>query len=124
MRYGERCSPAPRHELFVGPAVRVGCTWIGQVTARDVYGAAQLPFNCALGIKSAIPDRNPSRFALQQNGSPSLLGRSMSSNVLRFPTPREPTVRAAKGCPPPFTRDRLTRPRRPAAEGRDAEKAC
>jgi hypothetical protein len=24
-------------------------------------------------------------------------------NVLRFPTPREPTVRAAKGCPPPFT---------------------
>jgi hypothetical protein len=41
MRYGERCSPAPRHELFVGPAVRVGCTWIGQVTARDVYGAAQ-----------------------------------------------------------------------------------
>jgi len=51
MRYGERCSPAPRHELFVGPAVRVGCTWIGQVTARDVYGAAQ-------------------RFAVQQRARP------------------------------------------------------
>jgi hypothetical protein len=24
-------------------------------------------------------------------------------NVLRLPTAREPTVRAAKGCPPPFT---------------------
>jgi hypothetical protein len=28
---------------------------------------------------------------------------------------REPTDRAAKGCPPPFTRDRLPRPRWPAA---------
>jgi hypothetical protein len=27
----------------------------------------------------------------------------VSYNVLRFPTPREPTARAAKGCPPPFT---------------------
>jgi hypothetical protein len=27
----------------------------------------------------------------------------VSYNVLRFPTPREPTDRAAKGCPPPFT---------------------
>jgi hypothetical protein len=45
-------------------------------------------------------------------------------NVLRFPTPREPTARAAKGCPPPFTQDRFPRPRWPAAAGRDAEKAC
>ena len=26
----------------------------------------------------------------------------MAHNVLRLPTAREPTVRAAKGCPPPF----------------------
>jgi hypothetical protein len=30
---------------------------------------------------------------------------AVAPNVLRFPTPREPTVRAAKGCPPPFMRD-------------------
>jgi hypothetical protein len=28
---------------------------------------------------------------------------SVSPNVLRLPTAREPTARAAKGCPPPFT---------------------
>jgi hypothetical protein len=27
---------------------------------------------------------------------------SISDNVLRLPTAREPTVRAAEGCPPPF----------------------
>ena len=27
---------------------------------------------------------------------------SISANVLRFPTAREPTVRAAEGCPPRF----------------------
>jgi hypothetical protein len=26
----------------------------------------------------------------------------LALNVLRLPTAREPTVRAAKGCPPPF----------------------
>jgi hypothetical protein len=30
----------------------------------------------------------------------------VSSNVQCLPTAREPTARAAKGCPPPFTRDR------------------
>jgi hypothetical protein len=45
-------------------------------------------------------------------------------NVLRLPTPREPTVRAAKGCPPPLPEAVLTRLRWPAAEGRDAAKAC
>ena len=38
---------------------------------------------------------------------------SVSANVQRFPKAREPTVRAAKGCPPPFTRDPQPRPRWP-----------
>ena len=33
---------------------------------------------------------------------PFAVGTHVAYNVLRFPTPREPTVRAAKGCPPPF----------------------
>jgi HAMP domain-containing protein len=48
----------------------------------------------------------------------------LAYNVLRFTTAREPTVRAAKGCPPPLPEAVLTRLRWPAAEGRDAAKAC
>ena len=46
----------------------------------------------------------------------------LALNVFWLTTAREPTVRAAEGCPPPFTRDRLPRPRWPAAKPRRVNK--
>jgi hypothetical protein len=48
----------------------------------------------------------------------------LAYNVLRLPTAREPTVRAAEGCPPPRPRGPQPRPRWQAAAGRAAAKAC
>jgi hypothetical protein len=50
----------------------------------------------------------------------------VSYNVLRFPTPREPTVRAAKGCPPPFIETTFTARggQRPKAAPRKKRVSC
>jgi hypothetical protein len=48
----------------------------------------------------------------------------VSANVLRFPKPREPTDRAAKGFPPPFTSLHFHRPRWQGRVAAAAGNAC
>jgi hypothetical protein len=50
--------------------------------------------------------------------------RGISDNVLRFPKPREPTARAAKGFSPPFTSLHFHRPRWQGRAAAAAGNAC